>query len=109
MELIDNAEVEKFHFEGNFQQTLAGAKQGLKNFEVWRVSLSPGSEISPYRHPAEVAVLTMQGTGRIMVDEKQVDIRPDTTLVIPSGASRQVFNSGEEDLVLLLIRGLVPT
>lgn len=108
MELINNAEVEKFHFQGNFQQTLAGADQGLKTFEVWRVSLSPGTEIPPYRHPAEVAVLTIQGTGRVLVDEKQVDIRADTTLVIPSGASRQVFNSGGEDLVFLLVRGLVP-
>jgi quercetin dioxygenase-like cupin family protein len=109
MDLINNAEVEKFHFQGNFQQTLAGANQGLKTFEVWRVSLAPGTEIPPYRHPAEVAVLTMQGTGRVVVDGKQVGIRPDTTLVIPSGASRQVINSGVEELVLLLIRGLVPS
>jgi mannose-6-phosphate isomerase-like protein (cupin superfamily) len=108
MELIDNAKVEKFHFHENFQQTLAGADQGLKTFEVWRVSLTPGTEIPPYRHPAEVAVLTMQGTGRVLVDEKQVDIRPDTTLVIPKGVPRQICNTGGEDLVFLLVRGLVP-
>jgi hypothetical protein len=34
MELIDNAEVRKFYFQGNFQQTLAGADQGLKTLEV---------------------------------------------------------------------------
>jgi mannose-6-phosphate isomerase-like protein (cupin superfamily) len=108
MKLINNAEVEKFHVQENFQQTLAGADQGLKTFEVWRVSLTPGTEIPPYRHPAEVVVLTMQGNGRVVAEGKQVDIRPETTLVIPAGASRQVFNTGLEDLVFLLIRGLVP-
>jgi mannose-6-phosphate isomerase-like protein (cupin superfamily) len=108
MELIDNAEVGKFHFMGNIQQTLAGADQGLKTLEVWRVSLPPGNELPPSRHQGEVVVLTLQGTGRIVVDGKQVDIRPDTTLVIPPGASRQVSNFGPEELVLLLIRSLVP-
>jgi pyruvate kinase len=27
---IDNAKVQKIHIQGNFQQTLAGADQGLK-------------------------------------------------------------------------------
>ncbi len=108
MELIDNAEVQKFSFLGNFQQTLAGADQGLKTLEVWRLSVAPGNEIPATRHEGEVVVLTLSGTGRLVVDEKQVDIRPDTTLVIPSGASRQVFNTGMEELVLLLVRGMVP-
>jgi mannose-6-phosphate isomerase-like protein (cupin superfamily) len=43
----------------------------------------------------------------MVVDEEKVEIRPDTTLVIPAGASRQVVNTGKEDLVLLLIRGLI--
>ncbi len=71
MKLIDNAEVQKFHFLGNYQQTLAGADQGLKTFEVWRVSLAPGNEIPEIRHEGEVAALTLQGTGRIAVDDER--------------------------------------
>jgi mannose-6-phosphate isomerase-like protein (cupin superfamily) len=109
MELIDNAEVKKFYFQGNFQQTLVGANQGLKTFEVWRLSLAPGNEIPAATHRGEVAALTLQGVGRVVVDGKPVDIKPDTTLVIPPGTTRQVFNTGSEELVLLLIRGVVPT
>ena len=58
MKLIDNTEVQKFNFLGNYQQTLAGADQGLKTFEVWRVNLAPGSEIPEIRHEGEVAALT---------------------------------------------------
>ena len=43
----------------------------------------------------------------MVVDGEPVEIRPDTTLVIPPGASRQVVNTGKEELVFLLIRGLV--
>ena len=108
MESINNAEVQKFYFHGNYQQTLAGADQGLKTLEVWRLSLSTGHGIPAYQHPGEVVALTFQGTGRMVVDGKPVDIKPDTTLVIPASASRGVFNTGLEELVLLLIRGLVP-
>ena len=109
MELIDNTAVQKFHFQGNFQQTLAGTDQGLKTLEVWRLSLAPGNEIPAYRHHGEVVALTLLGTGCVVVDGKQVDIRPDTTLVIPPGTLRQISNTGLGELVLLLIRGLVPT
>lgn len=106
--MIDNAKVPKFHFQRNFQQTLAGADQGLKTFEVWRLSLAGGVEIPTFIHQGEVAALTMQGTGRVVVDGKPVEGRPDTTLVIPAGASRQIVNTGAEELVLLLIREQVP-
>jgi mannose-6-phosphate isomerase-like protein (cupin superfamily) len=109
MELIDNTTVHKFHLRGNFQQTLAGPNQGLKTFEVWRVSVAPGNELPANRHQGEEVALTLRGTGRFIVDGNPVDIRPDTTLVIPPGASRQVANTGSEELVLLLVRGVVPT
>ncbi len=106
MKLIANAEVRKFYFQENYQQTSAGADQGL---EGWRLSLAPGNEIPAIRHEGEIVALTLQGTDRMVVDGKPVDIRPFTTLVIPPGTSRQVFNTGLEELVLLLIRGgLVP-
>jgi mannose-6-phosphate isomerase-like protein (cupin superfamily) len=108
MELIDNVAVQKFYFQGNFQQTLAGADQGLETFEVWRVSVAPGNELPANRYQGEEVALTLRGTGRFIVDGNPVDIRPDTTLVIPPGALRQISNTGLKELVLLLIRDLVP-
>jgi mannose-6-phosphate isomerase-like protein (cupin superfamily) len=109
MELIDNATVHKFHFEGNCQQTLAGADLGLKTFEVWRLMVAPGNNLPADRHQGEEVVITVRGTGRFIVDGNPVDIWADTTLVIPPGASRQISNTGSEELVLLLVRGVVPT
>ncbi len=109
MNLIDNSTVHKFYFAGNFQQTLAGADQDLKTFEVWRVSVAPGNELPANVHQGEEVLLTMSGTGRLVVNGKPVDIRSDTTIVIPPGTSRQVANTGKEEMVLLVIRGVVPT
>jgi hypothetical protein len=91
LELIANAEVRKFHFQGNFQQTVAGADQGLKTFEVWRLNLAPGNDIPASRDQGEVAGLTLRGIGFIAVDEPSVEIKPDTTPVIPHTDSCQIL------------------
>jgi mannose-6-phosphate isomerase-like protein (cupin superfamily) len=72
------------------------------------LSLAPGNEIPAIRHEGAVVALTLRGTGCVVMDGKQVNIRPDTTLVIPPGALRQISNIGAEELVMLLIRGVVP-
>jgi mannose-6-phosphate isomerase-like protein (cupin superfamily) len=73
------------------------------------MSVAPGNELPAHRHQGEEVALTLRGTGRFIVDGTPVDIRQDTTLVIPPGTLRQVFNTGAEELVLLLVRGVVPT
>ncbi len=105
--LIENGKVKKIDMMGFVYQTLAGEKQGLKTMEVWLLSLPPGAETPVNQHYGEVVVITLKGTGRVMVDEERVDLFPDTTLVIPSQATRQAVNTGGEDLVILIIRSLV--
>ncbi len=109
MDLVDNTAVRKFYYAGNIQQTLAGADHGLKTFEVWRLSVAPGNELPANVYQGEEVLLTMSGTGRLVLEGKPVDIRSDTTIVIPPGTSRQVTNTGKEEMVLLVIRGAVLT
>ncbi len=105
--LIENATVKKVHLMGMIHQTLAGAQQGLKTMEVWLLTLPPGAASPLNQHYAEAVSITLKGTGRAMVDGVSLDLVPDTTLVIPPHATRQVANTGEEDLVMLIIRSLV--
>ena len=51
--------------------------------------------------------MTLEGTGRAVVNGENFDLRPDTTLVIPAQATRQAVNTGAEDLIMLIIRSLV--
>lgn len=105
--LIENEKVKKVHLMGLVHQTLADEKQGLKTMEVWLVTLPPGSETPINQHYGEVVVITLKGAGRALVDEDSLDLFPNTTLVIPARASRQVVNPGADDLVTLVIRSLV--
>jgi mannose-6-phosphate isomerase-like protein (cupin superfamily) len=92
-----------------FNQRSGKFPKGLKTFEVWRLSVKPGNELPANVLQGEEVLLTMSGTGRLIVAGKSLDIRPDTTVVIPLGAERQVANTGKEEMVLLVIRGVVPT
>lgn len=105
--LIENEKVKKVHLMGLIHQTLAGVKQGLKTMEIWLITLPPGSETPADRHFGEVIGMTLKGTGRATVDGDSLYLVPDTTLVIPAQTTRQVVNTGEEDLVILVIRSLV--
>jgi mannose-6-phosphate isomerase-like protein (cupin superfamily) len=106
--LIENEKVKKVYLMGLVHQTLAGVKQGLKTMEIWLVTLPPGSETPADQHYGEVVGMTLKGTGRAIVGEDSLNLLPNTTLVIPAQATRQVVNTGEEDLVILVIRSLVP-
>jgi quercetin dioxygenase-like cupin family protein len=107
MQLIDNAQVSTFRFNGNSLQILAGADHGLKTIEVIRLNIEPGKEIPPSRHDGEVAVLTLRGTGRVVVEKTHFDLKPDTTLIIPPNTFRQLFNTGKGPLVLVILRSLI--
>jgi len=105
--LIENANVDKIPLMGLVHQTLAGERQGLKTLEVWLLTLPPGSESPVGQHYGEVVCITLQGVGRAVIDQDSFNLAPNTTLIIPPRVSRQVVNAGAEDLVVLIIRGLV--
>ena len=107
--LIENEKVPKINFMGLFHQTLAGEKQGLKTMEVWLVTLPPNSEIPLNQHYGEAILITLKGTGRATVDQESLDLFPDTTLVVPPRATRQVVNNSNDNLVVLIIRSLLRT
>lgn len=108
MKLIENDQARKFHMPGILQQTLAGPEYGLKTFEVWLVTMKPGSDMPPFHHDSDVAWITLRGTGQAILNGERAEIKPDTTLNIPPHASRQIQNTGADDLVVLVVRGLVP-
>jgi mannose-6-phosphate isomerase-like protein (cupin superfamily) len=105
--LIENEKVKKVHLMGLVHQTLAAENQGLKTMEVWLLTLPSGSETPVNQYYGEVVGITLKGTGRAIVEEDRVNLLPNTTLVIPAQATRQVVNTGKEDLVILVIRSLV--
>ena len=109
MRIVNHAEAKKFNFLDIVQQTLAGPETGLQTFEVWLMTLKPGNESPPYNHAAEVVWVILKGSGRAVVDGEVVQVGPNTTLSIPAGSSRQLINTGNDEMVMLTIRGLIPS
>jgi mannose-6-phosphate isomerase-like protein (cupin superfamily) len=106
LQLIEHAKVKKFQLMGLGHQTLAGNEQGLETLEIWRIFMPPGSETPVNQHYGEVVVMTLKGSGRVLVEEESLDLFPNTSLVLPPNLTRQFFNTGKEDLELLIIRSL---
>jgi|GEM_PF-3643057 mannose-6-phosphate isomerase-like protein (cupin superfamily) len=104
--LVEHEQVKKFQVMGLEHQTLAGEKQGLKTLEIWRIFMPPGSETPANSHYGEVVVMTLQGTGRVQVEGDSLDLVPHTSLILPPNVTRQFFNTGSEDLEVLVIRSL---
>jgi mannose-6-phosphate isomerase-like protein (cupin superfamily) len=109
MHLVHHADARKFRFLDLVQQTLAGPETGLTSFEVWLVTLKPGGESPPHHHLGDTAWVILQGHGRAVVAGEAVQVGPETTLSIPAGASRQLFNTGDEELLVLTIRASAPS
>lgn len=109
MHIVNNDEAKKFNFLDIVQQTLAGPETGLQTFEVWLMTLKPGKESPSYSHPGEVVWVILKGSGRATVDGEVAQVGPNTTLSIPTGSSRQLINTGSDELVMLTIRGLIPS
>lgn len=107
MHLVKNAEAQKFHFLDMVQQTLAGPETGLQSFEVWLMTLKAGGELPPYHHPGETVWVILKGSGRALVDGEAIKVGSETTVSIPAGASRQLINTGRDELVMLTLRGMV--
>ncbi|MCL6621205.1 MAG: cupin domain-containing protein [Syntrophobacterales bacterium] len=105
MHLVTSAEARTFHFLGLAQQTLAGPETGLSTVEVWRITLKPRGESPPYQHPGETVWVILQGSGQAVVDGEVAQVGPGTAVSIPAGASRQLVNTGDVELVLLTVRG----
>jgi len=109
MHIVNNAEAKKFNFLDIVQQTLAGPETGLQTFEVWLMTLKAGNESPSYNHPGEVVWVILKGSGRAVLDGEVVQVGPNTTISIPAGSSRQLINTGSDELVMLTIRGMIPS
>jgi mannose-6-phosphate isomerase-like protein (cupin superfamily) len=70
--------------------------------------LKAGGESPPYRHPGETVWVILKGVGRAWVEGEEIKVGPNTTVSIPAGASRQLFNQGPEELIMRTVRGTRP-
>ena len=106
--LIENGPVKKVHLMGDSPADAGGAKSGAENLGESRCLsrlVLPASKAWLTNITVRSARMTLTGTRTpAIVEEDSVNLLPNTTLVIPAQATRQAINTGEEDLVILIIR-----
>ncbi|MCL4504295.1 MAG: cupin domain-containing protein [Deltaproteobacteria bacterium] len=102
------SEVKKFTLPGIVHQTLAGPEQGVKSFEVWLETVSPGAGTPVHRHKCEEFFVVLRGSGLLTIEDRNYPFGPDTTLIVPPDTTHQVINNGSEDLYFLVVLGMAP-
>ena len=71
-------------------------------------SLAPGKTLIGHVDPMEEIYIIQNGTGRIRVDEEIRDVKPGDAIHIPIGRFHELTNTGEEELTILVVAGLIP-
>lgn len=91
---------------------VAGFAQGIRGFEAWTQQLAPGAATPPQRHDGELAILVLQGSGKLQLPDGPQRFQAPCTLVVPPGAEHQVVNHGGGLLQLVIVaappKGVAP-
>jgi mannose-6-phosphate isomerase-like protein (cupin superfamily) len=71
-------------------------------------SVAPGNKLSGHVDPMEEIYFIQSGRGRMQVDEETSEVMPGDAIHIPIGSYHELTNSGEEELTILVVAGLIP-
>jgi mannose-6-phosphate isomerase-like protein (cupin superfamily) len=71
-------------------------------------SVPPGHTLIGHVDPMEEIYIIQKGHGRMQVDNETRDITPGDALHIPIGSFHELINTGEEEMTILVVAGLIP-
>ncbi len=70
-------------------------------------SLAPGKTLLGHVDPMEEIYIIQTGRGRMQVGEDKNDVKPGDAIHIPTGEYHELSNTGDEELTLLVVAGLI--
>ena len=87
----------------------AGGIHGTKLYvapegEIVHLSLDPGAVLKAHTTPVNVAFYVLEGTATLQIGEKKLSFPVDTIVDSPKDIPHAVFNEGESQLRLLVIK-----
>ena len=71
-------------------------------------SVSPGKMLIGHVDPMEEIYIIQKGRGRMQVGDEVREVLPGDAIHIPIGHFHELTNTGEEELILLVVAGLIP-
>jgi mannose-6-phosphate isomerase-like protein (cupin superfamily) len=70
-------------------------------------SLAPGRKLLGHVDPMEEIYIIQTGRGRMQVGRETSDVKPGDAIHIPAGEYHELTNTGDEELTLLVVAGLI--
>ena len=101
MHVNENKQIAVHNLPGLEHQTLAGFKDGLKSFEVWRQTIAPHADTPVHSHACEEVIMIMGGSGVCRFEGRELPFKTDETLVIPGDVVHQIVNTGNDELHII--------
>ncbi len=71
-------------------------------------SVAPGNKLLGHVDPMEEIYIIQSGRGRMQVDNEVLEVGPGDAIHIPIGHFHELTNTGEKELTLLVVAGLIP-
>jgi mannose-6-phosphate isomerase-like protein (cupin superfamily) len=71
-------------------------------------SVPPGNKLVGHADPMEEIYIIQRGRGRMQVDEETQEVFPGDAIPIPIGSFHELVNTGEEEMEILVVAGLIP-
>ena len=108
MQVIQNETVEKHQLPGLEHQTLAGRRDGMQQFEVWRQTIAAGAATPVHRHDCEEVIVVFSGEGVCRCGDEDFVFKADESVLIPPNRVHQIINTGTEDLKIMATLAMAP-
>jgi len=71
-------------------------------------TLAPGKKLIGHVDPMEEIYIIQKGRGLMQVEDEVVEVVPGDAIHIPIGHFHELTNTGQEELTILVVAGLVP-
>ena len=72
-------------------------------------SVAPEETLIGHRDPMEEIYIVQSGRGRMQVGDAVCEVMPGDAIHIPIDQFHELTNTGEEELTLLVVAGLIPS
>jgi len=74
-----------------------------------QAAVPPGEKLSGHRDPMEEIYIIQTGRGRMQVGEDRQEVQAGDAIHIPIGQFHELINTGQEELTILVVAGLIPS